>query len=107
MLSFPLTAALERRAFCTAALTGVSALHTDLSCVALTVVIIHTFCRFAVHRSTVGSHFRRIVVASFFSLLKTVAAGLLCCFRRIPSNLDLVKGTQELIVVYTGLYRTF
>ena len=103
----PSAATLERCAFCTAALVCVAAFHADLSGMALAIVIIHTFCRLAVYRSAVGSHFHRIAVASFFSLLKTVAACLLCCFCGVPSDLDLVKCTQELIVVYTGLYRTF
>lgn len=90
---FLLTAAFKCRTFGSAVLSGISALHTDLSCMALTIVIVHAFCRFAVNGSAVRCDFHRIAVTSFSSLLKAVAASLLCCFCCVPADLDLVKGT--------------
>ena len=90
---FLLTAAFKWRTYGSAVLSGIPALRTDLSCMALTIVIVHAFCRFAVNGSAVRCDFHRIAVTSFSSLLKAVAASLLCCFCCVPADLDLVKGT--------------
>lgn len=93
-------------AFCLSAAAGAAAFYTDLSGMALALLIVH-----AVRCLTVDLALRRrlscyIAVRISFAFLETVTAGLLRSLCRVPSYHDPIQVTVEILVVCTCLYGT-
>ena len=87
--------------------TGIAALHTDLSRMALALFIVHAVLRFTVDIRSCRGFSCHVGVGISASLLKTVATGFPGMLCLASANLDLVQVTKKIPVVPACLNSTF
>jgi hypothetical protein len=97
----------ESGALCLLALAGAASLYADLACMALTLVIIHTFHSLAVNLTAWRRLSGYIAVGIALSLYKAIAAGFGRALRLIPAYLNFIQVTIKFFIMGASLHCTF
>ena len=87
--------------------TGSAALDVDVICMTLIVIIIHTFCSFAIDADRFARMLQRADIASGLFLCKALAAGVLTALCMLASHHDVSLAAALLCVVAAVVHSAF